>query len=355
MGSSNYNDISENSITANNWGGIVLYYSSNNNIINGNSITGHNQNGILVYDSFNNIIQRNSITANGGNGIALYSFSENNIINGNRIANNENGIFLENSLQNLIDHNNFVDNNQQVYIPTSGYANIWDDGYPSGGNLWSDYNGTDLFSGPYQNVTGSDGIGDTPYAIDEVNQDNYPLMDLYTLSDIALTNITTSKTNCFPLETVGEGYNVTIYVFVENQGGFTETFNVTAYANATVIGALPVTLNPGDNQTLTFTWDTTGFAYGNYTISAMADIVPGETDTTDNTMTYPRYTLVTIPGDIDGDRDVDIYDIVAMAGIYGTTEEDPQYDPNCDIDGDGDIDIYDIVIAAGNYGESWQP
>jgi len=55
-------------------------------------------------------------------------------------------------------------------------VNIWDDGYPSGGNYWSDYNGTDLFSGSYQNETGSDGIGDTPYVIDENNQDNYPLI-----------------------------------------------------------------------------------------------------------------------------------------------------------------------------------
>ena len=24
-----------------------------------------------------------------------------------------------------------------------------------------------------------------------------------------------------------------------------------------------------------------------------------------------------------------------------------------DVDGDGDIDIFDVVLAAGNYGESW--
>lgn len=29
---------------------------------------------------------------------------------------------------------------------------------------------------PYQNITGKDGIGDTPYLIDEDDQDNYPLM-----------------------------------------------------------------------------------------------------------------------------------------------------------------------------------
>ena len=32
-----------------------------------------------------------------------------------------------------------------------------------------------MFSGPYQNETGSDGIGDTPYVINADNIDNYPL------------------------------------------------------------------------------------------------------------------------------------------------------------------------------------
>jgi hypothetical protein len=58
-------------------------------------------------------------------------------------------------------------------------VNTWDDGYPSGGNYWSDYAGVDLFSGPYQNQTGSDGIGDTPYFIRANNTDNYPLMNPY--------------------------------------------------------------------------------------------------------------------------------------------------------------------------------
>jgi hypothetical protein len=56
---------------------------------------------------------------------------------------------------------------------------MWDNGYPSGGNYWSDYTGTDLYSGPYQNETGSDGIGDTSYDIDVNNRDNYPLMGMF--------------------------------------------------------------------------------------------------------------------------------------------------------------------------------
>jgi hypothetical protein len=85
-----------------------------------------------------------------------------------------NGIGLWNSLNNRIYHNNFVNNTNQVYSLVS--VNIWDDGYPSGGNYWSDYIDVDQYSGPYQNETGSDGIWDHPYVIDENNQDNYPIV-----------------------------------------------------------------------------------------------------------------------------------------------------------------------------------
>jgi len=164
--------------------------------------------------------------------------------------------------------------------------------------------------------------------------------------DVAVLNVIPYKT------IVGTGFNMSINVTTQNQGNFTENFNVTTYANSTVIGVLQVTLNPGDNQTLTFTWNTTNFVYGNYTISATADLVPGEIDMSDNAF-VDGWVFVTIPGDVDGDRDVDIYDIVRMSGLYGVSKPDPQYDPNCDIDGDGDIDIFDIVAAAGNYGENW--
>jgi len=71
-----------------------------------------------------------------------------------------------------------VGNGEQVCSESS--TNVWDDGYPSGGNYWSDYNGTDIFRGIYQNETGSDGIGDTAYIIDANNIDHYPLMSPWT-------------------------------------------------------------------------------------------------------------------------------------------------------------------------------
>jgi parallel beta-helix repeat protein len=81
---------------------------------------------------------------------------------------------------NLIFHNNlFNDTSPGGWSPPPGTVNFWNVGYPSGGNYWSDYNGTDLYSGPYQNETGSDGIGDTPYNVDANNADMYPLMHPY--------------------------------------------------------------------------------------------------------------------------------------------------------------------------------
>lgn len=90
-------------------------------------------------------------------------------------------IAFEESSQNIIFHNNFINGTGVIFGPLDGSSsNVWDDGYPSGGNYWRDYEGADYYSGPYQNLTGSDGIGDTPYIIkgspNTKNVDRYPLM-----------------------------------------------------------------------------------------------------------------------------------------------------------------------------------
>jgi hypothetical protein len=63
--------------------------------------------------------------------------------------------------------------------------------------------------------------------------------------------------------------------------------------------------------------------------------------------------FVTLAGDVDADKDVDIFDIVRMASAYGLSKPHPAFDPNSDIDDDDDIDIFDIVSATANYGASW--
>jgi parallel beta-helix repeat protein len=82
---------------------------------------------------------------------------------------------------NIFYHNNFY---ASVYFGVGKHTQIWDNGYPSGGNYWAGYTGEDVYKGPFQNETGSDGIGDTPYIIPDsesarfnrTNKDNYPLM-----------------------------------------------------------------------------------------------------------------------------------------------------------------------------------
>jgi parallel beta-helix repeat protein len=152
--------------------GFFLYNTDSVTIRNTNIV--NFEYGILLQTSPNSTISRNNLTTNSI-GIYLYMTSSNNV-SGNNIKNNSVGIELGLSSNNFIHHNNFVDNANQFFIPTSGLPNIWDDGYPSGGNYWSDYSGIDSCSGLYQNVTGSDGIGDSQYIIDTENADHYPLI-----------------------------------------------------------------------------------------------------------------------------------------------------------------------------------
>jgi len=154
--------------------GIELDASSNNSIV-GNILEQtmlYGKGNILLTDSNYNSIVGNNMT-NCWVGIQLLS-SHNNTISANNVTKHSTGIYFESSSNNTIYHNNFTTNDHQVQTYDS--VNIWDDGYPSGGNRWSDYWGADSYSGPYQNETGSDNIGDTPYIIDENNADHYPFM-----------------------------------------------------------------------------------------------------------------------------------------------------------------------------------
>jgi len=186
-----------------------------------------------------------------------------------------------------------------------------------------------------------------PYSV--LMDDNHTLHTIFVslgVHDVAVTNVTPSKT------VVGQGYSMSINVSVENQGDYPENFNVTLYGNTTIIDTLTnITLTSGNSTTITLTWNTTGIAKGNYNITAKAALIPGETDTVDNTAFADKSVCVSIVGDVDCDGDVDLYDAVKLLVCYGAKEGSPRYDPNCDIDGDGDIDLYDAVRLLINYGK----
>ena len=167
--------------------------------------------------------------------------------------------------------------------------------------------------------------------------------------DLAITQVTSWKT------TVGQGYGARIEVTVLNEGEISLGCSVAVCANATLIGTKEVMLlAPGQSMLVNFTWNTEGWDMGNYRLCSTVYTSPNETDTTDNTY-VDGWILVTIPGDVDGDYDVDIFDIVVVCGSYGLSEDHAEFVPNADIDDDGDVDIYDVVIAASNYSKSVSP
>jgi parallel beta-helix repeat protein len=300
--------------------------------------------GILVIFASNNSISDNTIV-NNTDGFLLWSARGNTII-GNNITNNQHGLTLDEASENLIFYNNFIDNTYQVGIatPMLGYVNFWDDGYPSGGNYWSDYNGTDLFSGIYQNQTANDGISDKPHIIFEDNRDYYPLMNPYPcLHAIAVNAVRLPKT-------IRQGFSTEIQVDIVNQGHFIETFNATVYANTTIIQTQNIAISAGNSLTITFRWNTTGFDKGNYAISANAGPVSGETDITDNT--YTRWIVVTILADLNGDGVINIVDIAIVARAFGTKPGDVNWNPEADLNNDGVINIIDIAMVAKQYGKT---
>jgi len=179
-GGGSNNVIQRNNVTNNGWG-ISLSGHSSKNSISGNNITNNSEGIRFRWTNKNNTVYGNSIT-NNDIGISLDGFitagyrecPENNRIYENNIANNmEAGVELGGCLNNIFYHNNILNNTIVIDTAFGGdqdlqlAKNIWDNDYPYGGNYWSDYTGVDA---------NGDGIGDTPYVINENNQDNYPLM-----------------------------------------------------------------------------------------------------------------------------------------------------------------------------------
>jgi len=175
------NTVRGNNIVANQDCGIWIVSDSYTSILRNN--ISHSQIGISWWSTDHAFAIENNIK-NNGHGIKLEG-SDNNYFAGNIISDNDQGISLDDSKNNTFCannittnirgislfsannrfyHNYIVNNTNQVDVE-AGNINIWDDGYPSGGNYWSDYNGTD---------SNGDGIGDTPYIIDTNNKDNYP-------------------------------------------------------------------------------------------------------------------------------------------------------------------------------------
>jgi len=179
--------------------------SVENNLVSSNGYGGIEVVGGSMID-----ISANNLSNNTGWGIVAVGLNS-SVINRNTVERTRPicsncwggiGIELLQSTGVSVFHNNLVgnpvqacDNQNQMKVcsDTSISPNRWDDGYPSGGNFWSNYNGTDTCSGPQQNICGyPDGVGDTPMMFSYA-RDRYPLMKPFTTNPPVVSSVSPSS------------------------------------------------------------------------------------------------------------------------------------------------------------------
>jgi cell division protein FtsL len=160
---SNNNTVSNNSLQ-----GIDVYESTNNLILRNNAGLGWRPEWIGLQRSSNNLIFGNRINNETYKWLSISDPSKQNLFAANEIV----GPFVVSSYicseNNLFYHNNFINAWEAKYptLPQNIQTNNWNN--TNEGNYWSNYEGQD---------SNHDGIGDTPYIIDVINQDNYPLVN----------------------------------------------------------------------------------------------------------------------------------------------------------------------------------
>ena len=179
---------------------------------------------------------------------------------------------------------------------------------------------------------------------------NTPVAVVLGLHDIAMMNVAPAKT------VVGQGHNLDTNFTVTNFGDLAETLYATIYANATNIGTYTVyNLANGTSTTLAFACSTAGLAYGNYTISANTQPVPGENITANNNHTYSVPVHVGVPGDVSGptsgvyDGTVNMRDISYLIIRFNTKPNSANWNPNADINNDATVNMRDISIGILNF------
>ena len=75
-----------------------------------------------------------------------------------------------------------------------------------------------------------------------------------------------------------------------------------------------------------------------------------------NTDHYPLMNPYWLPGDVNHDLKIDIYDVVRITGIYRSQQGDPNWNCHSDIaEPYGIINIYDVVTCTKDYGKEYTP
>jgi hypothetical protein len=144
---------------------------------------------------------------------------------------------------------------------------------------------------------------------------------------------------------------VNVTVTVRNKGSNAESFNVTAYYNASAIAKQTVLDLPPNNTTmLNFTWNTLGALPSHYEIIAEADLLPDELNITDNMLVCPDMVFVKLVGDANSDSVVNADDLAVLRLAFGSTPQSGTWNLECDFNRDLIVDAHDLRLLGKNYG-----
>jgi len=152
------------------------------------------------------------------------------------------------------------------------------------------------------------------------------------------------------------GETVNINVTVKNNGTDPDTFDITAYygnitANYTITTQSTPTLAPGENTTLTFSWNTLGVQpCQNYTIKANCTL-PEDPNQADNEFVDDKVKIKMF-ADINGDGVVDIKDLVLLTKAFGSLPVHSRWNPDADLNNDEKVSIIDLMLVLKNFGKT---
>ena len=155
---------------------------------------------------------------------------------------------------------------------------------------------------------------------------------------------------------IGQGYEGNLSVTVSCRTFLSWDFNVTTYANTAIIAALNFDFTGTGVQSQAFVWNASGFAYGNYTLEACAD-VSAEMQTGDDNYTCTYSVHVGVPGDVSSttpgvyDGVTNMKDIAYMVAVFNTRPGSANWNPNADVDNDGICNIRDIAICVAYFNQ----
>jgi len=203
LNSENYDTIQSN-IISNCSKGIWLQGKNNYNKIFSNALTNNSPYGINLDESDSNQVFGNSIKLSqqgSDTEIAIeLSNSSSNAFYSNTVSEYPVVVRLAGGASNRIYGNKML-SPQPIVILSNAINTKWDNGYPAGGNFWSNYAGSDAHSGSNQQEAGNDGIGDTACQLRAYNDkyfdsahavvafDNYPLMMEWTNPTITKVSV----------------------------------------------------------------------------------------------------------------------------------------------------------------------